>query len=229
MVDNRQISQRLDQLEKSLKQKLVSFYNKNIKGKTLTSIELLKVQYDTVLRNIIRKTAQEAYLHANDIIGQQLADKNPDFELFISVTDISNIQTLTNNMSDQFWTTAARLHSREADINIVNGEIVQKPELNETAALTGLAALVAFNAFNNAVKSKTPIATESASIDLQIGFEIRPLTGRVTFTTRHDSKVDPQICDPLDGMTWNADDPDIVVPPQDTHPHCRCVLVPSIE
>ncbi len=229
VVDNRQISQRLDQLENSLKKKLVAFYNKNIKGKTLTSIELLKIQYDTVLRNIIRRTAQESYLHATDIIGQQLQDKNPDFEPFISVTDISNIQTLTNNMSDQFWTTASRLHSREADINIVNGEVVQKPELNETAALTGLAALVAFNAFNSAVKSKTPIATEAASIDLEIGFEIRPLTGRVMFQTRHDSKVDPQICDPLDGTVWDAGDPDIVVPPQDTHPNCRCVLVPSVE
>lgn len=228
-VTNKQISQRLDQLEVSLKRKLIAFYNKNIKGKTLTSIELLKVQYDTVLRNIVRKTAQESYLHATDIIGQQLADKNPDFELFISATDINNIQTLTNDMSNQFWNTAARLHSREADINIVNGEVLQKPEFNETAALTGLAALIAFNSFNSAVKSKTPIATQAASIDLEIGFEIRPLTGRVTFTTRHDAKVDLQICDPLDGITWNADDPDIVVPPQMTHPHCRCVLVPSID
>jgi hypothetical protein len=226
---SRAISNRLTKLENSLKQKLLSFYNKNIKGKTTTPIEVLRTQYDGQIRNIIRKAAQDSYLVGTDTIGQQLQEKNPDFDLFISGTDLNNISQLTNDLSDQFWGTASRLHARESSINIENGEVVPVKPFDVAAAITGVAAAVAFGSFNTAIQSKTPIATEAASIDLELGITIQPLTGRVRFTTQQDSKVDAQICDPLDGTEWDANDPDIVVPPQDTHPNCRCQLIPIIE
>jgi hypothetical protein len=226
---SRAISNRLNKLENALKRKLIAFYNKNIKGKTTTPIEVLRAQYDTQVRNLIRKTAEDSYLQGTGLIGEILQEKNPDFDIFISGTDLNNIQTLTNNLANQFWISTARLHTRESDINIENGIIVPLPKYSETAAMTALAAAVAFNAFNQAIKSKTPIATEVASIDFEVGFTIQPLTSRVRFTTQHDAKVDREICEPLDGQEWDANDPNIVVPPEDTHPYCRCHLIPIIE
>ena len=52
---------------------------------------------------------------------------------------------------------------------------------------------------------------------------------RVRFTTQHDSKVDDEICRNLEGMEWDIDAPDIIVPPDDTHPNCRCTLEPVDE
>jgi hypothetical protein len=226
---SKNISTKLDKLENRLKNKLIAFYNKNIKGKTTTPIEVLRQQYDEQIRNIIRKTAQDSYLEGTDLIGRQLQEINPEFELFISATDLNNIQQLTNDLSDQFWGTASRLHTRESDINIENGEVIPLRPFDVAAALTGIAAAVAFGSFNSAIQSKTPIATEAASIDPDLGFTIQPLSGRVRFTTQHDAKVDPEICAPLDGQEWDADDPDIVVPPEDTHRFCRCHLIPIIE
>lgn len=228
---SRSISSRLGKLENSLKKKLVAFYNANIKG-SFEDIAILRQRHDTTIRNIIRKTVQDSYLHGTDVVGTKIAEKSPDFDLFISGTDVNNIQQFTNNMVDQFWATSGRLLARDFEFKQEGGTVVKKPDLNIAAALTGLAAFVAFGAFNNAVKSKLPAATAAAppmEVQLDIGFTIKELKGRVRFTTQHDSKVDAQICDPLDGAEWDADDPLIVVPPQDTHPHCRCSLIPIVE
>jgi len=110
--------------------------------------------------------------------------------------------------------------------------------------LTGIAALSIFSAFNHAVKSKTAIAVNTVRVpdpqkfaingqdellELDVGFTIKELRGRVRFTTQHDAKVDQEICAPLDGQEWDANDPDIVVPPDDTHRFCRCHLIPLID
>jgi hypothetical protein len=226
---SRESSAKLKRLENSLKNKLLSFYNKNIKN-SLSDIIVLKQIHDTAVRNIIRKTVQDSYLHGTDLVGQQVAENNPSFDLFISQTDLGNIQRLTDDVSNQFWTTSARLQLRESTVEPETGQA--KKSFDITAAMIGIASFAAFGAFNNAVRSKLPAATAAANnpeLTLDIGFEIKPLVGRVRFTTQHDAKVDLQICDPLDGMEWDADSPDIVVPPQDTHPHCRCSLIPIVE
>lgn len=42
--------------------------------------------------------------------------------------------------------------------------------------------------------------------------------------TAEDDKVCQAICMPLDGKQWEADDPSIPTPPDETHPNCRCRL-----
>ena len=50
------------------------------------------------------------------------------------------------------------------------------------------------------------------------------LPKRVRFKTQQDGKVDDKICLVLANQEWNIDDPDLIVPPDDTHPNCRCYL-----
>ena len=155
--------------------------------------------------------------------------------MFISATDLTNITQLSDRLSNDFWNTAQRLQDREFTVT-PEGE--KKKPFDATAALTGIAAAVAFSAFNNAILSKStqisqPIQSpvpdiQGQSLNLDIGFEIRPV-GRVRFVTKHDAKVDPDICAALDGTEWFVDDPSIITPPDDTHPYCRCTLEPVIE
>jgi len=230
--NNRAITNKLDRLERSLKRKLISFYNQKIKGSVIP-VDILKQKHNQQIRDIIRKTVEESYLIGTDTVGNQVLAKDQDFQLFISATDLSNIQGLTDRLSNDFWNTAQRLQDREFTVT-PEGE--KKKPFDATAALTGIAAAVAFSAFNNAIKSKstqlsqpiTTLPTSDESLNLDIGFEIRPV-GRIRFVTKQDSKVDPDICAPLHGTTWFVDDPSIVTPPFDTHRFCRCTLESIIE
>lgn len=47
---------------------------------------------------------------------------------------------------------------------------------------------------------------------------------RVIWATEKDDKV-CDICSSLEGTEWDIDDPSIVIPRQDSHPHCRCRLL----
>lgn len=53
----------------------------------------------------------------------------------------------------------------------------------------------------------------------------QPTTTTITdlfiWRTEQDALVCP-ICQPLEGQTWELDDPDIPTPIEDTHPNCRC-------
>jgi len=231
MPNNRVITNKLDRLERSLKRKLLSFYNSKIKGSVIP-VDVLKQKYYQQVRDLIRKTAQDSYLIGTDTVGNAVLDRDETFQLFISTTDINNIEGLTTRLSNDFWITAQRLQDRENAFQ----DGVKKVPFDTTAAMTGIAAAVAFSAFNNAIKSKSTQITNKSpvldnqdqSLNLDIGFEIRPI-GKVMFVTKRDSKVDPDICAPLDGATWFVDDPSIVTPPDDTHRFCRCTLEPVIE
>lgn len=233
---NKVARNKLDKLERSLKKKLLAFYNSKIKGSPIPT-DILRQQYDQQVKDIIRKAAQESYIVGTDQVANQVLSKDESFQLFISTTDLNNIQGLTDRLSNDFWNTARRLQDREAT---VTDQGVKKVPFNAVAALTGIAAGLIFSAFNNAIKSKSTQITQpispvldilpltDQSLNLDIGFEVRPV-GRVRFTTQHDSKVDPDICAPLDGTEWFVDDPSIVTPPTDTHPNCRCTLEPILD
>jgi hypothetical protein len=229
------ISNKLNELEKRVTSKLNAFYKQKIRpNATLFPIQTLRNKYDAEVKVIIRKAVQDSYLEGTGLVAQQINEKAPDFELFTSVTDINNIQAITNDMADQFWQTTGKLVQRENEFLLQQGELVPKPSFDAKAALIGIAALVTFGAFNQAVKSKTAVAVAAAppqqpfeSLEIGIDFEIKELKGRVRFTTQHDAKVDQEICAPLDGREWDANDPDIEVPP--LHRFCRCELIPLVE
>jgi hypothetical protein len=46
----------------------------------------------------------------------------------------------------------------------------------------------------------------------------------MVWVTENDALVCTLYCEPLEGKTWEIDDPDIPEPVNDTHPNCRCRL-----
>ena len=243
---NKNITKRLSRIENALKSKLNSFYKQKIKPLSDLPIESIKQRYETHVKNLIRKTIQDAYLTGTDIVSEKITDKNKDFTLFISVTDIQNIQSLTEKMSNQFWTTTGKLVQREQTFekNLATQEFIKKQSFDDEAAMIGLSALFAYSGFNAAVLSKMqntinllpvqPIAqTIPTSLDLEIGFELEqldpfnlPLEGQVIYLTQEDALVDQEICEPLNRTVYDVTDPDIPMPP--LHRHCRCRLIPLV-
>jgi len=242
--NNKAARNKLDKLERALHKKLLAFYNSKIKGLPIP-VDILKQKYNQQVQEIIRKTAQDSYIAGTEQVGDQVLNKDQSFQLFISTTDLNNIQALTSRLSNDFWDTARRLQDRES---AVTPEGKPKPSLDHIAALSAIAAGVAFSAFNNAVLSKSsqvtsipppvpppglpldPFALENLGLGLDTTTDFTTeRTGRVRFVTQNDAKVDPDICAPLHGMEWFVDDPSIITPPDDTHPNCRCTLEPVIE
>ena len=248
---SKRLSQRLSRLEASVSRKLNAFYNSKIKpSAVLFPVSTFRQRYEKEVQTIIRKAVQDSYLEGNDVVNEMITAKAPDFQLFTSVTDINNIAAIAADMSNQFWITVGKLIQRENEFLVEDDQLVKKKSFDTTAALTGIAALSVFSAFNNAVKSKLPVAIANAptpppppppskaeappedfTIEFDVPFEIKELglEGRLRFTTQHDALVDKEICAPLDGREWDATDPDIVVPPDDTHRYCRCHLIPIVE
>lgn len=240
MARNKAITNKLDRLEKAVKKKLLSFYNSTIKGSPVP-VDILKQQYNQQVKDIIRKTAQDSYLAGSDQVGSKALSKDKSFQLFISQTDLHNISNLTDKLSNDFWNTARRLQDRESAFT---DQGVKKAPLDSIAAFTGIAAGLVFSAFNNAIVSKSTQISSTPLTPLvdEFGFPIEGLgvfdptididitqVPRVRFVTQNDALVDPDICAPLDGTEWFVDDPSIITPPFDTHPHCRCTLEPVIE
>ena len=50
-----------------------------------------------------------------------------------------------------------------------------------------------------------------------------PAVVMMVWKTEEDGLVCP-ICEPLEGQTWELDDPSMLTPVEDTHPNCRCRL-----
>jgi len=246
---NREITKKLGTIENALKRKLNAFYNNNIKGSILP-IESLQLKYNTTIRNIIRKTVQDGYQAGSNLVTDQISNINSDFVPFISVTDVQNIQLVTDKVSNQFWKTSGRLHRRETEFIAAPDGLEPKPEFDTIAAMIGLASFATFSAFNNAVISKIQILNNP--IELGIGTSVFQnsqfdfgsgqgsifinagegntieLKGQIMFLTKEDSKVDPEICEPLNRKIYGPDDFSDV-PELPLHNHCRCRLIPLIQ
>ena len=247
---NKSVTKKLTRIENALKSKLNSFYKRKIKPLSDLPVESIKQKYEQQVKTLIRKTIQDAYLTGTDIVIEKIQDRNKEFVPFISVTDINNIQSLTEKMSNQFWTTTSKLVQREQTFvkNLATQSFEKKKSFDDEAAMIGLSALFAYSGFNAAVLSKMqntinllpftqPIQvaqTIPSSLDLQVGFELEqldpfnlPLEGRVMFLTQEDAAVDPEICEPLNRTIYEVTDPTLPEPP--LHRHCRCRLIPIVD
>lgn len=213
------IDTQLRELETKLKNKLIAFYNKYIKPfihKFPTTT--LKAQYQEQLSSMLRTAIEESYLTGTKIVGKAIKIQIPEFELFISTTDVTNIATLAAQLSSQFWITVNRLILRENEF-IVNqdNELEPKTPFAKDAAMFGIASLVIYDSYNSAIKSKSGIIEGS-----KVRFET---AGDAKVCDASTNKVAP--CQPNSNMVFDANDPNIPQPP--LHRFCRCRLIPIIQ
>jgi hypothetical protein len=153
---NKDITVKLTRQEVALKRKLHSFYLTHIKNEGAPTESLRKL-YENQMKAVIRKAVEDAYFTGTDLIEKETLAINRRKIFFISGEDIRNIQTITEDMNNQFWTTAGKLHMRENEFikSLATQELIKKKEFDTEAAMIGIAALMVFKAFNNSVISKT--------------------------------------------------------------------------
>lgn len=96
-----------------------------------------------------------------------------------------------------------------------------KPIVNniDSSAQTGIS-------FNKLLTVNSSIQATNSARDT--AFSDNKMIDYVTYVTDMDDKV-CDICQSYSGATYAVDDPNKVVPVDDTHPNCRCLLVPSTE
>lgn len=118
----------------------------------------------------------------------------------LSISDHASIQAQTAIKVQAFF----RAIDRQLNRQIREPE---KPKFNVPAAAQVIASSAATLALNTAIVNR-------AEGDQWLEWK-----------TAEDDRVCP-ICRPLDGRRWQSNDPQMPIPPDDTHPNCRCELVP---
>src|SRR5262245_34992824 len=227
---SKKVSRKLAEIEKVLKTKLTRFYNQKIR-KSKLPIAVLRRYYEQYIKNLIKKTVNDAYKHGITTLEEEISSKAGEFPLYMSTTDVSKIETLTDSYNEQFWMTSGRLHDREIapPENIdEQGEIVPLALFDIAAAMLGITALFAWGAFNESVTSKSQELTNDINTGAVTGTNINiPMSTKLIFMTAEDIKVDKKICLPLHLKEFDAFDPKIPVPP--LHRYCRCRLIPTVD
>jgi len=152
---NKDITVKLTRQEKALKVKLHSFYLTHVKNEGIPTESLRKL-YENQIKAIIRKAIEDSYFTGTDLIEKEVKQIDPRKIFFISGTDIQNIQDITEQMNNVFWTTTGKLHMREQEFVLtLDKELVRKRQFDTEAAYIAIAALMIFKGFNNSVISKT--------------------------------------------------------------------------
>ena len=109
----------------------------------------------------------------------------------------------------------------------IESEVIQfKRPINRSKAASTMNVLLALLDMERQIPVSHSKAGSAALAVALERYRSTFLPKRVRFRTQHDSKVDTEICAELDGREWNIDDPDLIIPPEMTHPNCRCVLEP---
>jgi len=152
---NKEITRKLTTQEKALKRKLHSFYLTHVKNEGIPTESLRKL-YENQMKAIIRKAVEDSYFTGTDLIEKEVKQIDPRKIFFVSGEDIQNIQDITEQMNNVFWTTTGKLHMRESEFVLtLDKELIKKKEFDTEAAYIAIAALMIFKGFNNSVISKT--------------------------------------------------------------------------
>lgn len=200
---NRKISQELDKLQRQITAKLERYYKQNIRGSKLP-VDFIR-QNDKQIKGIIRDTIQSSWLFAHGIITDVTLDR-----VDLTTNDITGMESTTNDMENYFWQLSHTLLTRETAFKVENQELVELTPFDIHAAFVGIGAFIAYYGFNYAMSIKS---TELGTFKLK-------------YIVREDC-VDTKICIPLNGRIFGPNDIPII-PPNDTHRHCHCKLIPVL-
>lgn len=231
---SKKVSAKIAIIEKAVKAKLTKFYNENIKN-SKEPIAILRQRYERQIKLEIKKAVSAAYLEGIGTLEEEIARNIPNYPLFLSNNDVTNIDSLAESYNNQFWATSGRLHDREIappTKTDESGEVEPLELFDIAAAMIGLTALFAWGAFNQSMTSKiqevtndlvmTPIPIQGTTTTINI-----PISSKLTFMTKEDIKVDKRVCLPLHGREFDAFDPKI--PQLPLHRHCRCRWIPTVD
>lgn len=199
-----QVSRTLGTLERKLKQLLLAFYNKYIKG-SKAPIELIKQKHSIKLAKIIADYVNNAWLYSLDIMA-----KKTNLQVSITERDLQGMIRVSLRMENEFWETARKNLQRESEYQVTpEGKLEEKPEYKLSAAMLGVGSFMLYLAFNEGILSKSQELNE-------------PILLR--YTTKRDINVDPNLCKPEDGKIFGVNTN--AMPP--LHRHCRCKLIPIL-
>lgn len=199
-----QVSRTLGILERKLKQLLLAFYNKYIKG-SQAPIELLKQKHGNQLRRIIAQYVNSAWSYSLDIMA-----KKTNLQVSMTERDLQGMIRVATRMENEFWETARKNLQRESEYKVTKeGKLEEKPEFQTSAAMFGISSFMLYLAFNQGILNKSQELDEPVIL---------------RFTTKQDINVDPALCKPEDGKWFGVNTN--AMPP--LHRHCRCKLIPIL-
>jgi hypothetical protein len=198
-----------------------------------------------VIRDTIRASVQEFYL-----LGTTYANDTFQLNMLITERDAKNIKDISLNIQARFISNLVKWINREKQIVQLEaaGLPMQNNHLDIEAAIERLAMVSSTRGINHGTIDKllqlkkegtSTLQTQSAAIKKveekfleDQGFEEieGPL---VRWVTAQDDKVCP-ICEEFDddSILYDIATDDLPIPPDETHPNCRCRLMivdPNIE
>ena len=238
--------------EKDLSKKLLAFYDRMAEIAVPIDYFRFNEQMNNELNSVVRRAVQDGYLLGHQAIEASLKKRVPNYQLFITETDIAQIKSITKFGMDQLWLIFGKLLSRNAAGETVQkgDKVTQKPAFKAEAQISALAELILFSGYNNSIGAKinningqrirarqSGKASGLGDIFRAIGStiqdafsdlfginDVQELQAQEIFLTKEDDKVDPEICEPLARQVFDVNDTDKPIPP--LHRFCRCVLVP---
>jgi SPP1 gp7 family putative phage head morphogenesis protein len=213
---------RNDQTRKLEKQLIIKLDKivESIKAQNNKDIHLLQRLYNTELEQVLRSAIEQAYnLAAEKTVnlrkqkGRKVKQALALSDLtshFTTVQDLKNIASKVTQYVGTFWRRMnAFLHQSDTLPNTTGYKPYSKLNINSLVTSIGTSAIT--DTMADATVSKLGQLGEPNE--------------KVKWVTAHDERVCP-ICEPLDGMIFDINDPSLKTPPDDTHENCRCELEP---
>ena len=194
-----------------------------IKATGSKDIHLLQRQYNTELEQVLRSAIEKAYnLAAEKTVNIRKGKKDNNKKIkqaaaladltshFTTGTDLNNITNKVKDYAGRFWRRMnAFLHQSDTLPTTTNYHPQSKLNLNSLVTSVGTSAIT--DTMQHATISKLDQLGEPNE--------------RVKWIAEHDDRTCP-ICEGLDGMIWDINDPSMKTPPDDSHDNCRCELEP---
>lgn len=175
-------------------------------------IEISRMKYGKRVTRLYHELTQKTYL-----LSLNYLEETSGVYPLISSKDIEEIQSNSVKNSERFW---SLLSNKETVVKTESFSLGQILNFIQSS----LAGMVYQNIQNTTVNKNKIMDT---NLNFSDDSPVRERPFKMMWLTEDDSKVCP-ICFPLHGRTFDSSDtiPDI---PRDTHPNCRCRVVPVDE
>jgi len=218
---SRRDNEQVRKLEKQLVIQLDRIVNE-IKGSGVKDISLLQRQHNTQVEHVLRSAIEKAYVlaaekavnmrrqHPGSRKIKQAAALTDLTRHFTTSLDLNNIGDKVKEYAGVFWRRMnVFLHQSDVQPNPTGFHPQSKYNINSLVTSMGTSAIT--DTMSDATTSKLD----------QLGDP----NEKVRWVTQHDERV-CFVCNSLDGMVWDINDPSLRSPPDDTHENCRCELEP---